>query len=393
MVDKIDEILTRRVEKIYPSARALEKVLRSDKKIRLYLGVDPTGGNLHIGHAVPLMKLQEFVNQGHEVIFLVGNFTALCGDASGHQEARRGLTPKQIEKNMATYQQQASKVLDFSKVKIKYNADWLGKLAFGEIINLASQFTVQQIIERDLFQRRLKANKEIQLNEFLYPLLQGYDSVALNVDLEVGGRDQTFNMLAGRKLQKIYHHKEKFVLATKMIPGLDGQQMSKTSGNTINLLDKPDQMYGKVMSMADQHLPLHFEMCTRLPLSSIKSLAKQLKNNPMILKKRLAWEITRLYHGEKAAALAQSEFEQVFQKQQPPTKMPFYVAKQRNWVIVDLLVAVGLAESHSAAKRLITQKAVDLNEEIITDPQQKILISDDDILRCGKRKFLRLKIR
>lgn len=397
-MDKIDEILTRGVEKIYPSKQALEKLLRSGKKITLYLGVDPTGGNLHLGHAIPLMKLQEFVELGHNVIFLVGDFTALCGDPSGHEKVRKKLSSKQVEKNMSTYKKQAGKILDFSKVEMKYNTDWLAQLTFREIIELASHFTVQQIIERDLFQKRLKAKKEIHLHEFLYPLLQGYDSVAMNVDLEVGGTDQTFNMLAGRKLQKIYNKKGKCVLTIKMIPGLDGQQMSKTSGNTVNILDQPENMFGKLMSLNDNHIIVYFEMCTKVPLQLIKAQQKALASgrvNPMDLKKRLAFEIVKMYHSELAAQKAQKEFEQVFQKRKLPKQIPATpkAVAPGSYSISKLLAVSGATTSMAEAKRLIKQSGLDFEGKTVQNPQQEISIKGGEILKIGKKRFIKIKIK
>ncbi len=394
-MDKIDEVLSRRVEKIYPSKEAFEKVLRSGRKISLYLGIDPTGVNLHLGHAIPLMKLQELVELGHQVIFLVGDFTALCGDPSGHEKARKSLTLKEIKENMVTYRQQASKILDFSKARIKYNSQWLSKLDFAEIIKLASNFTVQQMIERDLFQRRLKDRKPIFLHEFLYPLLQGYDAVAMNVDLQVGGSDQTFNMLAGRTLQKIYNKKEMFVLTTKMITGLDGKMMSKTSGNTINLLDKPNDIYGKVMSMVDDLIIEYSEMCTNVPLKKIEEYKKSLKTNPMKLKKQLAWELVKLYHGEKAANEAQKYFEKVFQKRELPRKIPTAsIPKKmcRGDYTLAQLVNYAVPMTRANAKRLIKEGAVKLNKKTIKDPQYKVHLKGGEILRVGRLKFLKIRV-
>ncbi len=390
--------MTRRVEKIYPSKGALGKVLRSSKKLKLYLGVDPTGGNLHLGHAIPLMKLQEFIEFGHQVIFLVGNFTALCGDPSGHEGARKSLTPTQIAKNMATYKKQASKVLDFSKTEMKYNAEWLSKLTFKKIIKLASNFTVQQMIERDLFQRRLKAKRPIYLHEFLYPLLQGYDSVAMNVDLEVGGTDQTFNMLAGRALQKIYNKKEKFVLTTKMVVGLDGERMSKTRGNTVNLLDGPDEMYGKIMSLRDELIVPYFELCTTVPMTKIKELSGVAKREPMGVKKQLAYEITKMYHSEREAAAAQREFEEVFQKggipKSPPTleiKVGERIKIGEKTTVGDLLVRCKLTGSRSEAHRLINQGGVKVDGKKVKDYRAQVKIRDGMIVKVGKRRFTKIK--
>jgi tyrosyl-tRNA synthetase len=232
--DEISNLLERGVTEVIVK-KDLEAMLRSGKKIKVYLGIDPTSTQIHLGNAIPLRKLRDFQNAGHQVIFLVGSFTALIGDTSDKKAMRQPLTQDQIEENFKTYKEQASKILDFSKCEIKYNGDWLGKLTFKEIIELANKFTVQQMIEREMYQMRLKENKPIGLHEFLYPLMQGYDSVAMDVDLEIGGNDQLFNMLAGRTLQKIMKNKEKHVLCTPLIEGTDGRKMSKSYGNTINI--------------------------------------------------------------------------------------------------------------------------------------------------------------
>lgn len=397
-MDKIDELLTRRVDKIYPSRKALEKKLRSGKKLKLYLGLDPTGNNLHLGHVIPLLKLKEFLALGHKVIFLVGNFTALCGDPSGHEEVRRGLTAAEIAKNMATYKKQAGKVLNFAEVEMKYNNDWLAKLTLKETIELAAHFTVQQNIERDLFQQRLKKRKPIYLHEFLYPLLQGYDSVAMNVDLEVGGTDQTFNMLAGRTLQKVYHQKEKFVLTCQMMLGTNGQIMSKTSGNTINILDSPKDKFGKVMSIIDPMIIHYFEFATNLPLAQLKKYENGLRSSrldPMETKKKLAFEIVKLYHGEKAAQKAQEEFEERFQKKKALNPLGIRI-KTGAMSLVEFLLHAGLASSKSEAKRLIRQNSVKILPPGSTDLSQAQVASlatkvkTGEIVKVGKLKVVKL---
>lgn len=299
---------------------------------------------------------------------------------------------------MATYQKQASKILDFSKVKIKYNADWLAKLTFEEVINLASCFSVQQLVERDMFQERLRAKKPIWLSEFMYPLMQGYDSVHLNVDLEVGGTDQTFNMLAGRTLQKIYNQKEKFVLTVPILEGTDGRKMSKTFNNFIALMDSPTEMFGKAMSLKDELIVRYFELCTDIPLTEIKEMETQLqgkKINPMELKKRLAREIVAFYHSPKDAQTAEGEFGRVFQKGKLPSEdIPLFIIKTRveTWTLTTFLVKSGLASSKSEAKRLIARGGVDLNQLTIDDPQKKIKIKDGDVVRVGKKRFLQIRV-
>lgn len=395
-MDKIDEVLSRGVVEILPNSKGLAKLMRQ-RKIRLYLGIDPTGFDLHLGHTIPLRKLKQFQDLGHEVILLVGTFTAQVGDPSERDEKRKPLTPAQIKKNMATYQKQAAKILDFSKVKIKYNADWLAKLTFKDLAKLTSHFTVPQLLERDMFQRRMKKNKEVWVNEFLYPLMQGYDSVAMNVDLEVGGTDQTFNMLVGRRLQKIYNQKEKFVLTTPMLAGLDSREMSKTYHNTVNITDPPHDMYGKIMSLQDELIIQYFEMSTDVPLQTIKEHKRTLKSNPMGLKKQLAFEIVKLYHSEKAAEEAQKEFERVFQKKKSPLHhISIYDIKKARAGkanVIEILTKSGLVPSRSEAKRLVTQGAVDVDGKTLADSQSPFRVKDGTIIRVGKRKFLKIRIK
>jgi len=389
-MDKIEEVLSRGVVEILPNKEGLAKLM-GQKKIRVYNGIDPTSPNIHIGNAVSLLKLKQFQELGHEVILLVGTFTAQIGDPSGHDESRKPMTLKEIKKNITTYKQQASKIFDFSKVKMVFNGDWLEKMFLGDVIRLSTHFTVQQIIERDLFQKRLQKKNPIGLNEFLYPLAQGYDSVFLNVDLEIGATDQTFNMLVGRTLQKIYNHKEKFVLTLPLIPGLDGRKMSKTYGNTVNITDKPNDMYGKLMSLRDDLTIQYFELCTIVPLQSIKSLVNEL--NPMDLKKRLAFEIVKMYYSEKEAKEAQENFEKVFQKKELPQEniLVHEIKPIEKEDVIKVLTESGLASSKSEAKRLIAQGGVDVDGKTIKEISE-VKLEDGSIIKAGKKKFLKIKI-
>ncbi|MFC1790687.1 tyrosine--tRNA ligase, partial [Patescibacteria group bacterium] len=313
-MDKIDEILTRRVAKIYPSKKALEKKLRSGKKIRLYLGIDPTSTNLHLGHLIPLRILEAFGQLGHEAIFLFGTGTVLVGDPSERDSGRKLITEKEIKKNVTNWKEQIKPAIDLKQLKFKSNADWLTKLSLKDLIKIGSKISAVQLFKRDSFTRRIKAGNTVWYHETMYPLLQGYDSVAMDVDLEIGGTDQMFNMLIGRELQKKFRNKEKYVLTVQMLPGSDGKTMSKTSGNTINLLDSPKDKYGKAMSIVDEAIIQYFEFITDLPLEVIKEFRRNLKSgktHPMELKKRLAFEIVKMYHGYEAAQQAQSEFELV----------------------------------------------------------------------------------
>jgi len=389
---KIERILTRGVEKILPSKKGLAELMKK-RKIRLYLGIDPTSPELHLGHAIPLRKLKEFQELGHEVILLFGTFTAQIGDPSERDEKRKPLTPAQIKKNMATYKKQASKILDFSKVKIKYNADWLAELTFKDLARLTSYFTVLRLLERDMFQERLKKGKEVWVNEFLYPLMQGYDSVAMDVDLEVGATDQLFNMLVGRKLQKIYNKKEKFVLTCPMLVGLDGRKMSKTFGNTVNIADSANEMYGKLMSLKDELIPEYFRLCTEILAEEIKEIEKDLRFgeiNPKDAKARLAREVVTIYHGEKLAREAEKEFKRVFKEEKLPSKIPEVKIQKKKVGILDLLTKTKLAPSKSEAKRLILQGGVKIDQVVQKDWKKTVEIKKGMIVQVGKRRFIKI---
>ncbi len=389
--DKINEILTRGVEDVIVRAD-LEKLLLSGKKIRVYLGIDPTSTRITLGNAVPLRKLLDFQNLGHEVIFLVGSFTALIGDTSDKDAMRQVMTQDEIESNFKTYKKQAAKILDFSKAKIKYNGDWLAKLKFTDIVRLAQNFTVQQMIERDMYQKRLADKKPIGLHEFLYPLMQGYDSVHMEVDLEIGGNDQLFNMLAGRTLMKIYKNKDKHVLTTPLIAGLDGRKMSKSYGNTVDLTDEPNDMFGKIMSLNDDLIIKYFELCTDVAMAEIKDIEAELKtgSNPRDAKFKLAGEIVKLYHGEKAASQAGAEFNNVFQKGQQPDEMPVKKMEYRKWKIDDLLSELGLVSSKSDARRLVEQGGVRIDDQVLSDWKATVEVRKDIVIQVGKRKFVRI---
>ncbi|HOV17760.1 MAG TPA: tyrosine--tRNA ligase, partial [Candidatus Dojkabacteria bacterium] len=311
----IDRILNKGVENILPSKEELKNLLLSGKHLNIYQGFDPTAPTLHIGHTVGMRKLEDFRKLGHQVYFVIGDFTARIGDPSDKMSARKKLTKQQVEENMRLYIEQASHYIDISNkenpVKVVYNSKWLEPLNFGEIIELASVFTVQQMLKRSMFQERLKSDKPIYLHEFLYPLMQGYDSVALNIDVEVGGNDQLFNMLAGRDLVMNRLNKEKFVVAMKLLEANDGTKMGKTSGNMIELSDSANNIFGKVMAFDDKLIPIGFEILTEYELEQVKEIKERLKKgeNPMILKKLLAFEITKDIKGEQEAENAQKYFE------------------------------------------------------------------------------------
>ncbi|MDD4287734.1 MAG: tyrosine--tRNA ligase [Candidatus Peribacteraceae bacterium] len=379
------DLLTRAVETVVPRDLA-EKKLKSGKPIRIYLGIDPTGAKLHIGHSVPLRKLKAFQEAGHEVIFLIGSFTATIGDPSGRDTLREPLTLAKVEENFQTYKKQAAKILDFAKVKIVYNHEWLGKLRFDEIVALASNVTVQQMLDREMFARRIAEGKPIGVHEFLYPLMQGYDSVMLDVDCELGGNDQLFNILCGRTLQAAYGKREKFALTTRLIEGTDGRKMSKTYNNCVYLEDEPADMFGKVMSVKDDLMETYFECCTDVPMGEVKKI---LGGNPRDAKARLAREIVTLYHGKNAATKAEESFNRVFKDKGLPEDVP-EVKVKNGTALIDVLVSSKLVASKSEARRVIEQGGVKMNNKVIQSIEQGI---EEGIVQVGKRKFIKIVLR
>jgi len=382
----VEEVLTRGVEQVLPDKQSLKKLMQK-RKIRLYLGIDPTAPKLHLGHAITLRKLQEFADLGHEAILVVGTGTVLAGDPSLRLKARPLISEKEVEKNIKNWKRQARKVLDFSKVKIRYNGDWLLKLGLKDIIQIASHIAAAKLFQREMFQRRIKVGQTVLTHETLYPLLQGYDSVFLGVDLEIGGTDQLFNMLIGRELMEKMRKKEKFVLTCPMILGIDGKQMSKTSGNCIWIEDSPNQMFGKIMSIPDNLIFDYLKLLTRLPLNEIEKMKRL---NPRDAKAKLAKEIVAIYHSQKAALLAEKEFERVFKEKKLPTKIPGVKIKEEKLNILEFLVKTKLASSKSEAKRLIFQKGVKINKEVQGNWRKMIDIKKGMLIQVGKRRFVRL---
>ncbi len=397
-MDAIDELLTRAVDKIYPTREALEKLLRSGKILRLYQGFDPSGIQLHIGHMTGLMKLRQFQKLGHHVIFLIGDGTGQAGDPSGKKRTReKFLTRKELRQNARDYVMQAAKLVDFegkNAAKILYNGDWLNKLTLIDLLNLAGHFSLQQLEERDMFIERKKRSEEINMREFLYPLLQGYDSVAMSVDLELGGSDQTFNMLAGRKLVREIQSREKFVMTTPLLTDSSGKKIGKTEGNVIALTSTPNDLFGMVMSLPDDMIAKSFEYITDLPLYEVREIEKKLESgeNPMTYKKKLAFTLVRMLNDESSAKDAQKYFETTFQQKQLTGNMPTLHLKDRPLNIVDMLSQIKFAASRSDAKRLVLSNAVDIDGETISDTQKIINIKNDMVVQVGKHKFVKIKI-
>ncbi len=390
----IHRLLNKGVEEILPSKEELEKILLSDKKLRVYQGFDPTAPTLHIGHTVAMRKLEDFRKLGHKVFFLIGDFTAMIGDPSDKMSTRKKLEREEVKKNLKNYKEQASKIIDIDNkdnpVEVVFNHDWLSKLTLEDIIELSSHFTVQQMIKRDMFQKRLEKESPIYLNEFLYPLMQGYDSVYLDVDVEVCGNDQMFNALAGRQLCQEILNKNKFVLSGKLLTTADGSKMGKSEGNMIKLSDKPNDIYGKVMSFPDEAIVQGFELLTNLELEEIEEIEKELKDNntnPMELKKRLAFEITAQFNSKAEAEKAQKYFENVFQKKEYDTEIDEIEIDEKSINIIDLLYNTQVAQSKSEARRLIDQSAVNVDGEKIKEYDVVLEIKDPITLKVGKKVF------
>ncbi len=392
---KIEELLTRGVENIYPNRDFLEKLLYSGKRLTLYTGYDPTAPTLHIGHSITMLKLRQFQELGHKVIMLIGDFTGMVGDPMDKTATRKQLTRQQVLENCKEYKKQSSAILDFkgkNPVELKYNSKWLAKMNFAEVLELASHFTVQQMLERDMFQERIKQNKPVYIHEFMYPLMQGYDSVMMDVDGEVGGNDQTFNMLAGRTLIKELKNKEKFVLTTKLLTDASGKKMGKSEGNMIALSDSSQDMFGKAMSWSDDLIVNGFILCTRLPELEIKKFEQDLKSgvNPRDLKIKLAEEIVKIYYGEKLATVAKEKFNKIFSERLIPEDIKTEKVDRGSYKLVDIIFNYKLASSRGEARRLIEQGGVEVNQDIIKDWQAVVNIESSKIIKVGKRRFLKL---
>ena len=387
----IERILKKGVEQILPTEDSLRDLLESGKRLNIYQGFDPTADTLHIGHTVGMRKLEDFRKLGHHVIFLVGDFTARIGDPSDKTATRQMLTKEEVEQNMKDYVEQASKIIDINNkenpVEVLYNSEWLEKLNFGDIIKLASKFTVQQMLKRDMFQKRLDKNKPIHLNEFLYPVMQGYDCVMMDIDVEIGGNDQLFNMLAGRDLIMSELGKEKIVLTTKLLETADGTKMGKTEGNMIKMNDKPEDIYGKVMAFNDDMILDAFEILTFASMDEVKEYKERLnsKENPMILKKELAFRITSEITGKKEAKQAQEFFESVFQNKDKDVEIPKREVSEKEISLNQLLVDIDFASSKSEAKRLIEQGAVKIADKKITQYNYPINTSNEPEIRVGRK--------
>lgn len=374
----------------------LTKLLTTGKPLKVKAGFDPTAPDLHLGHTVLLNKMKQFQELGHEVIFLIGDFTGMIGDPTGRSETRKNLTPQEVQENAKTYLAQVYKVLDPKKTTIAYNSEWMNKFSSVNMIELAAHYTVARMLERDDFQKRLAKNLPVSIHELMYPLIQGYDSVALKSDIELGGTDQKFNLLVGRDLQRAYGQKPQVVLTMPLLEGTDGvQKMSKSLGNSIGVFDAPNEMFGKIMSISDDLMWRYYELLSSISIDDLEVMKKQSQSgmlNPKNAKMNLAEEIVALYNSPELAKKALNEFENVFKKK----KLPEDILVAKGWGdgllgICNILKEHNLTDSTSAARRLIQQGSVTINGEKVSNVNQELRGNQEYLIKVGKKRFLKIQ--
>ncbi|MCH8567208.1 MAG: tyrosine--tRNA ligase [Balneolales bacterium] len=391
------QIIRRGTTEIIPEAELkakLEKSRKENKPLRIKLGCDPTRPDLHLGHSVILRKLRQFQDLGHHAILIIGDFTGMIGDPTGQNKTRPALTIEDVRANGKTYFEQASKILDQKKTEIVYNSDWLGKMAFGDVIKLASSYTLARMIERDDFTKRFGNEEPIALHEFLYPLAQGQDSVHLRSDVELGGIDQKFNLLVGRHLQKEASLEQQVCLMMPLLVGTDGvQKMSKSYDNYIGINEQPNNMYGKMLTVPDELIYTYFELLTDIPVEDLPRIKEKAENDPRNAKHLLAWTVTRMYYDEKTADEAKDHFEKTIINKQVPDDIPvFSFPGYESQKLVHIIKTVGFAPSNGEARRLIQQGGVSIDGETVDDVNHEIPFAPDTeiVLKVGKRKFGKL---
>ncbi len=390
------ELLRRGVDRLETEAELLERLAaaaRDGRPLRIKLGIDATGPDIHLGFAVPLRKLRQFQDLGHRAVLIVGDFTARIGDPSGRSRTRPHLSEDEIQSNMARYREQVFRILDPERCEFRYNSEWCGPLGGADIITLASRYTVARLLEREDFKKRLDTGVPVHVHELLYPLFQGFDSVAVRSDVELGGADQYWNLLVGRELQREYGQPPQIVLTMPLLVGTDGtQKMSKSYGNYVGITESPREMFGKLMSIPDSLIADYFRLCTDTTESEIATMtaAIQAGANPRDYKARLARTIITIYHSATAAAEAEAEFNRMFRDGGLPDQMPEITLPADGRNIVDLIVAAGLLPSKSETRRKIAEGAVTINGERISDPTLCIRLDQPAVLRVGKRRFVRL---
>ena len=380
--------------------KKLEKSYKEQKPLRIKFGADPTRPDIHIGHTVVINKLKQFQDFGHKILFLIGDFTALIGDPTGRNETRPPLTPEEIQANAQTYAEQVFKILDPAKTEIMYNSQWLSKLSFADIIKLNAQYTVARILERDDFTKRYKSGVPISMHELLYPLVQGYDSVAMHADVELGGTDQKFNLLVGRELQRAYKQEPQCVITSPILEGLDGvQKMSKSLNNYISVVDSPKDMFGKTMRVSDELMIRYYELLSDLSIEQIRQLKQDLadkKKHPRDVKVELAKFLIRRFHSEAAAQNAEDEFNRIFVDKGLPDEVPVVELEAQLQVgFCQLMVQLQLATSNGDARRLIQGNGVELNQQKVADPALKIDLKSGEkyLIKAGKKKFVQVIVK
>ncbi len=375
-------------------AERLKAAAADGRQLRVKLGLDPTAPDIHLGHTVVLGKMRKFQDLGHKAVLIIGDYTARVGDPTGQNSTRPILSPEEIEANAATYISQAGKVLDTdpAKLEIRNNSEWLENLSFADVLRLTAQMTVARMLERDTFEQRYKAGVPIGVHEFLYPLMQAYDSVCIEADVELGGTDQTFNNLAGRQLQSNAGQKPQIVMVMPILVGLDGvQKMSKSKGNYIGVTDAPNDMFGKVMSIPDELMENYFTLLTDLPVEAIRTLVDPAKTHPRQAKAELGKMIVARFHDEAAGEAASAEFDRIFAEKKLPTDMPEIAVATATIGIVGLITTAGFAKSNGEARRLIKQNAVSIDDVKITDIEAEVTVKDGQVLKVGKRRFGKIK--
>jgi tyrosyl-tRNA synthetase len=391
-MNQLDDLLSRGVANVISNKDSLKKLLNSDKKLNIYFGIDPTAPHIHLGHAFPLRKLQILADMGHNITFLIGDFTALIGDNSDKESERPVLTQEEVNQNFETYKKQAEKLLDFSKITVRHNSEWLAKLTFTDIIKLTQHFSFGDFASRELVKKRLTEGKRVGLHEALYPVMQGYDSYHLDTDLQLGGTDQTFNMQAGRSLIKVLRDKESFVMTNEFLTGTDGRKMSKSWGNAIWLDDTAIDMFGKIMSINDELILEYYKLGTNASSDHIEEIKKRLESgeNPIEIKKELAGIIVTELHSEEDAKESENHFQTVVQKKGTPDDVEtLTLSSGEERSILDFIVENNLVSSKSEGKRLIEQNGVSFDGQVITGAHE---IIREGMLQVGKRKFINIKL-
>ncbi|MHB9013273.1 MAG: tyrosine--tRNA ligase [Ignavibacteriaceae bacterium] len=395
------DLIKRGAHEIIPEdelVKKIEKSIKEEKPLKIKLGCDPSRPDLHLGHSVVLRKLGQFQQLGHQAILIIGDFTGMIGDPSGRNVTRPSLSLEETRKNGESYLEQASKILNKEKTKIVYNSEWLSKMSFEDVIKLSSKYTVARMIERDDFTKRFKAGEPISLHEFLYPLAQAMDSVAISSDVELGGTDQKFNLLVGRDIQREFGMEPQVILTMPLIVGIDGiEKMSKSYNNYIGISDSPQEIFGKTLSIPDSLIYNYYELATDISNEELFDLRKQLNDqqvNPRDLKRKLAKTIVKMYHNENAAVEAEAEFDKIFIRKEVPDEIPEIILNKGETEIgiLELLVKVNFASSKGEARRLVVQGGVTIDGNKVDDISANITLDKELILKVGKRKFIKLKI-